>query len=214
MDHCFYNHDFSIANDGMSFEHFFWNGQIQTVVLFLNVLIFVLFAIIFAWFTFTFAFAFIGTTFTKAQKLDKFLWNGRIEKLQKPPFSLFLKAYESKNYFLSFIMVIICNIPGHLMMFVFGASKIGLLMIIVQPFMQGAIVGMGDEKTRVYGVVTSIFEVTGFVTSCCLGFFWAVELWWIPAIFLILNAIVEASGVLIGAQGVPGVEAVKNKLYK
>lgn len=177
-------------------------------------LIFILFATILAWFTFTFAFAFIGTTFTKAQRLTKFLWNGRIDKLKKPPFSLFLRVYEKKSYFLSFIMVVICNIPGHLMMFLFGATKIGLIMIIIQPFMQGAIVGMGDEKTRIYGIVTAMFEVTGFVISCCLGFFWTLELWWLSVIFLLLNGIVEASGVLIGAQGVPGIEAVKNNLYK
>lgn len=175
---------------------------------------FILAALIFAWFSFTFAFAFVGTTFTKAQKLTTFLWNSRIDKMQKSPFSWFIKAYENKNYFRSFLLVLICNIPGHLMMFLFGATKIGLLMIFIQPFMQGALVGMGDEKTRLYGVVTAMFEVTGFVISCCLGFFWMIELWWIPAIFLVLNAIVEASGVLIGAQGVPGVDAVKNKLYR
>lgn len=175
---------------------------------------FILFSLIIAWFTFTFAFAFVGTTFGKAQKLTTFLWNERINKLQKPPFSWFMKVYEEKNYFLSLILVLVCNIPGHLMMFLLGATKIGLLMIIIQPFMQGALVGMGDQKTRLYGIVTAMFEVTGFVISCCIGFFWAIEYWWIPIIFLIMNGIVEACGVLIGAQGVPGVEAVKNKLYR
>ncbi len=177
-------------------------------------LTFILIAIIFSWFVFTFAFAFIGTNFSKAHSLNKFLWNSRIDKLGKPPFSLFLKAYENKNYFLSFVMVFVCNIPGHVMMFLFGMTKIGLVMLVIQPFMQGALVGMGDDKTRLYGVVTAVFEVTGFVVSCCLGFFMAVEFWWIPLLFLLLNSAVEASGVLIGAQGVPGVEAVKNKLYK
>lgn len=175
---------------------------------------FILISILIGWFMFTFAFAFVGTSFEKAQNLTRILWNGRIDKMDKPPFSWFMNAYEEKNYFKSFVLVLTCNAPGHIAMFLLGYTKIGLIMIIIQPFMQGALVGMGDEKTRLYGVITAVFEVSGFIISCSLGFWGAVKFWWIPTIFLVLNALVEASGVLIGAQGVPGIEAVKNKQYK
>ncbi|MEW9125216.1 MAG: hypothetical protein AB2421_21070 [Thermotaleaceae bacterium] len=175
---------------------------------------FILVAILLAWFLFTFAFAFVGTSLEKAERLTKILWNGRINKMGNPPFSWFMNAYENKSYIKSFFFVLIFNAFGHVAMFLLGYIKIGLVMIIIQPFMQGALVGMGDEKTRLYGVITAVFEVSGFIISCSLGFFGAINYWWIPAIFLVLNALVEASGVLIGAQGVPGIEAVKNKQYK
>lgn len=86
-------------------------------------------------------------------------------------------------------------------------------MILIQPFMQGAVVGMEDDKTRLWGVFTAIFEVTGFIVSVCLGFYGELSLWWIPAIFLVINAGIEAGVTLAGIKGVPGVQAVKNKEY-
>lgn len=166
-----------------------------------------------AWMLFTFGFCLIGTKFERCKKLKKQLWNGRIDKLGKFPFSIFLTVYDKKNYLGSVLMVLICNVPGHIFMFLFGYIKIGLIMIIIQPFIQGAVVGMGDDKTRLWGVFTAIFEVTGFIVSCCIGFWGAIDLWWIPAIFLISNALVEAGGTLLGVQGVPGAQAVKNKEF-
>lgn len=166
-----------------------------------------------AWIAFTFGFSFIGTQFTSAKRLKKQLWNGRIDKLGKAPFSLFMRAYDKKSYVLSFIMVLICNAPGHVVMFLLGYVKVGLVMILVQPFLQGAVVGMGDDKTRLWGVTTAVFEVTGFIVSVCLGFWGALNLWWISALFLVLNALIEAGGVLVGVQGVPGAQAVQNKEY-
>lgn len=174
---------------------------------------FILIVEIAAWIAFTFGFCLMGTGFQKALKLKKLLWNGRIDKLGKPPFSYFMKAYEEKRYFKSFLMVLICNVPGHIFMFLFGFIKIGLAMAVIQPFMQGAVVGMGDDRTRLWGVITAVFETTGFVVTCCLGFYGAIELWWISAVFLVLNALVEAGGTLAGVRGVPGAAAVKNKEY-
>lgn len=174
---------------------------------------FALIAQILGWISFFFGFYLIGTQISTAKSLKKLLWNGRIDKLGKPPFSLFLQAYENKNYFQSFLMVLICNAPGHFFMYFLGSVKIGLIMVVIQPFMQGCVVGMGDKKTRLWGVFTAIFEVTSFIISTCLGFFGAFHLWWIPSILLFLNALIEAGGTLAGVQGVPGVQAVKNKEY-
>ncbi len=172
-----------------------------------------LLAVLIGWFAFTMGFCLIGTQFDTAKRLKKQLWNGRIDKLGKPPFSVFLDAYENKSYIKSFLMVLVCNAPGHVAVFLLGFLKIGIIMVIIQPFLQGAVVGMGDDKTRVWGVLTALFEVTGFITSICLGFWGAYRLWWIPASILMLNALVEAGGVLVGAKGVPGLQAVKNKEY-
>lgn len=165
------------------------------------------------WVCFIAGFCLIGTRLDTAKKLKKSLWNGRIDKLGKLPFSLFLRVYEEKRYWKSFLMVLVCNLPGHIAMFLFGFIKVGIVMIAIQPFMQGAVVGMGDKKTRVYGCITAIFEVSGFILSCCFGFFGAVSLWWVSAVFLLFNALVEAGGVLAGVQGVPGSQAVQNKEY-
>ncbi len=174
---------------------------------------FILLAEIAAWFTFTLGFCLIGTQLNVAKRIKKQLWNGRIDKLGKPPFSIFMDVYEKKSYFKSFLMVLVCNAPGHIAMFLLGFIKIGIIMIIVQPFMQGAVVGMGDDKTRIWGVLTAFSEVTGFIVSICLGFWGAFHLWWIPVIFLVLNALIEAGGALAGIKGVPGTQAVKNKEY-
>lgn len=165
------------------------------------------------WIAFTFGFCLIETQLSVAKDLKKHLWNSRIDMLEKPPFSLFLKVYNEKNYLKSLAMVIVCNIPGHIFMFAMGFVKIGVAMIVIQPFMQGCVVGMGDDKTRIWGVITAVFEVAGFVVSNCIGFFGRFDLLWISGVFLILNAIVEAGGTLIGVQGVPGEKAVKNKEY-
>lgn len=176
-------------------------------------LLFILFAEIAAWIVFTLGFCLSGTQLDIAKRLKKQLWNGRIDKLGKPPFSVFLQVYEKKSYVKSFLMVLVCNAPGHIAMFFLGFIKIGVVMLIIQPFMQGAVVGIGDDKTRLWGVITAAFEVTGFVVSNCLGFWGAFNLWWIPAVFLVLNALIEAGGTLAGIEGVPGAQAVKNKEY-
>lgn len=176
-------------------------------------LVLIVSALLIAWISFTVGFCLIGTELQGPKKIKKQLWNGRIDKLGKPPFSLFLRAYAEKSYIKSFIMVLVCNIPGHIGMFLFGFIKIGAVMLLIQPFMQGAVVGMGDDKTRAWGVLTAIFEVSGFVVSCCLGFFSRIDLWWISALFLLLNAAVEAGGVVVGVTGVPGIRAVENREY-
>lgn len=174
---------------------------------------FILSALLVAWILFTVGLCFIGTQLKIAVKLKKILWNGRIDKLGKPPFSMFLKAYEENSFIKSFFLVLLCNAPGHIAMFLLGYIKVGLVMMIIQPFMQGAVVGMGDNKTRFWGVITAIFEVSGFIVSCCIGFWGRITLWWIPVLFLLGNALIEAGGTLSGVQGVPGVQAVKNKEY-
>lgn len=173
----------------------------------------ILSTLLIAWIAFTFGFCFISTHFDNAVQFKKQLWNGRIDKLSKQPFSLFMKAYESKNYIKSFLMVVVCNFLGHLIMFLSGYIKIGFIMILIQPFMQGAVVGMGDDKTRMWGVFTAVFEVSGLILSCCLGFMGNIEYLWISMLLLILNGIIEAGGIYVGVKGVPGIDAVKGKTY-
>lgn len=175
--------------------------------------IFILSTILIAWIAFIFGFCFISTHFDQACQFKKQLWNGRIDKLNKQPFSSFMKAYASKNYMKSFLMVIVCNLLGHMIMFLSGYIKIGFIMILIQPFMQGAVVGMGDDKTRMWGIFTAIFEVSGLILSCCLGFMGTIEYWWLSMLLLILNGIVEAGGIYVGIKGVPGIDAVKDKTY-
>lgn len=176
-------------------------------------MIFILSTILSAWIVFTFGFCFISTHFDHARQFKKLLWNGRIDKLNKQPFSLFMKAYENKNYMKAFLMVIVCNLFGHILMFLLGYIKIGFIMILIQPFMQGAVVGMGDDRTRMWGIFTAIFEVSSLILSCCLGFIGNIEYLWISMLLLIINGLVEAGGIYVGVKGVPGIDAVKGKIY-
>lgn len=175
---------------------------------------FILCAFLIAWITFTFGFCFINTNFNHACQLKKMLWNGRIDKLGMPPFTYFMQAYERKNYLYSFLMVLFCNFLGHLMMFLLGYIRFGIVMILIQPFMQGAVIGMGDDKTRMWGLFTAVFEVSGLILSCCLGFMGGFNYLWISLLLLILNGFIEAGGIWAGVEGVPGIEAVKHKMYK
>lgn len=177
-------------------------------------LIFLLAALLVGWIIFTFAFAWIGTEFPLAQKLEKSLWNQRIDRLQTPPYSYFMKAYEEKNYLKSALFVMLCNAPMHLVLYVLGYFKIGLVLVVVQCFLMGCLVGMGDDKTRVYGIVTAVFEVSSFILSGCFGLFGLWRFWWVSALLLVCNGLVEAIGTCIGATGVPGAEAVREKQYK
>lgn len=101
----------------------------------------------------------------------------------------------------------------------------------IQSLMMGAIIAQGDKRTKIFGVATAIFELSAFVISAGMGFcvtrYWllanenftealqgVLTYWWIPLLLLLFNGLVEASGVLIGAKGVPGVQEVKNREYK
>lgn len=177
-------------------------------------LVFIFIALLIAWLIFTFALVWIQSGGKTSDNLAKYLWNARIKKLQMPPFSIFMKVYEEKSYLKSFVMVLLINGVMNVFMYLLGLTKIGILLIPVQAVMMGALIGQGDAITKVYGVVTAAFELSAFTVSCCLGFHLAYAYWWIPAILLFLNAVSEASGVLIGSQGVPGIQAVKNEEYK
>lgn len=177
-------------------------------------LLFMLCALLFAWLIFTFALVWINVGTKTSDNLAKTLWNARIQKLSVPPFSVFMHVYEQKSYIKSFIMVLLINGVMNVFMYILGITKIGLLMIPVQAFVMGSLIGQGDAITKVYGVVTAAFELSAFTIACLLGFFGAYQYWWVPAILLVLNALTEAFGVLIGSQGVPGIDAVKNKEYK
>lgn len=97
------------------------------------------------WVCFIAGFCLIGTRLEAAKKRKNPLWNGRIDKLGKMPFSFFLRVYGEKCYWKSFPMVLVCNLPGHIALFPFGSIRIGIVMIVIQPFMQGAVIGMGTK---------------------------------------------------------------------
>lgn len=94
-------------------------------------LVFILSVLLLAWVSFTIGFYLIGTELKLAKGLKRCLWNGRIDKLERPPFSLFLRAYAEKNYIKSFVMVLNGNISGRIEMFLFGLTKNGVVMMVV-----------------------------------------------------------------------------------
>jgi len=143
-----------------------------------------------------------------------------------------MKVYEGKSYIKMCLAVIIANFAGHCVTFLMGLTLIGGVYFVVQVFLMGVLVAQGDPKTKMYGVVTAVFEVSAFTLTNGIGFLcsWGAltsemgfgasvistlkSYIWVPMLLLIGNGIVEACGALIGAQGVPGVENVKNKRYK
>lgn len=184
-----------------------------------------------AWVSFFLGMVFILLKTDLSIRFEKYLWNSRIEKLNKKPFSIFIKAYEQQNYIKSLIMVFLINFPMVIFMFLMGLSIVGVLFVIIQSFMMGSIIIQGDKKNRIFGIATVIFELNAFATSCIAGFLVSVyavfsnisfiqsianiaNYLWIPILLLFLNSVVEAGGSLVGANGIPGVDNVKNKNYK
>lgn len=58
-----------------------------------------------------------------------------------------MKAYANGNFIQSALFVFLLNFPMHIAMFLLGYIKIGVLISIIQSFLMGTLVGMGDDKT-------------------------------------------------------------------
>ncbi len=175
---------------------------------------FIAFSLLLNWVLFTLTMVITQADIGIIQPMSKFMWNTRIMKMSNPPLSLMMKQYERKSFIMVLIWVLILNGGINLLMYVLGSTKIGLSIVFLQGVLMGNILGQADEKTKIYGVVTLIFELSAFTVSGCLGFYGRADLWWVSSILLAENAIAEACGVLVGAQGVPGVDAVREKQFK
>ncbi|WP_154666538.1 hypothetical protein [Anaeromassilibacillus senegalensis] len=71
-----------------------------------------------------------------------------LERCLFPSFCVFI---GEKHYGKSFPMALVCNLPGHIALFPFGSIRIGIVMIAIQPFIQGAVIGMEDKRPGLMG---------------------------------------------------------------
>lgn len=184
------------------------------------------------WIIFIIGYMFIRSNSKLSSRLEKYIWNTRIDAMQKYPLKLFMDAYSEKNYFKSMIFVITTNIGMVIVQLISGLVLLSPLIVIYQGFMMGAIVAQGDKKTKIFSYVVCIFELGEFAfaggLSLYVGVSWIFNsnfhnaltlivdsgLYLLPLLCLILNGVIEAAGVFLDIEGIPGVKAVKEKLYK
>jgi len=188
---------------------------------------------IIAWISFIIGVIFIKSHTFIAKKFERFIWNSRIEKMQLNPFKMIFKLYEQKNYIFILLLIILINSSMVLVQFISGFIFLSFILIIYQGFFIGSLIAQADKKTVIFSLIVLIFELGAFAFSGGLGIYIGIE-WiinkkifmeiiieniksgyiFIPIICLLLNGIIEASGIFFGIEGVPGVKAVKEKLYK
>jgi hypothetical protein len=99
--------------------------------------------------------------------------------------------------------------------------------------MDGSLIAQADRKTKIFLIIVLIFELDAFASASGLGLFLIIEqlfknkpilenvinlyssgMLWIPLILLFLNGLFEGSGGYFNIEGVPGIRAVREKLYK
>ncbi|MCW8965330.1 MAG: hypothetical protein OQK82_01385 [Candidatus Pacearchaeota archaeon] len=130
-------------------------------------------------------------------------------------------------------MVIILNFLMVLLLSLFGFILFSVIIITIIGFNAGALIAQADKKTIIFSIIVLIFELGAFSTSAGIGFYIGIEWiyngklffqifsrifnegWFlIPLLSLFLNGVFEASGIFFNIEGVPGIKAYKERLYK
>lgn len=184
------------------------------------------------WVCFIVGFIVIQSKRPFGQKIEKYTWNARIDVMQKTPFKQFMWAYSEKKYLFTVLFVIVTNVNALIVQFITGFFLLSPILALGQGVMMGVVVAQGDRKTRLFSFVVCIFEIGAMAFAGGLGLYIGIEwifkssfsqafqviinqkYYLIPLICLILNGVIEASGVFLDIKGVPGVKAVKEKIYK
>jgi hypothetical protein len=184
------------------------------------------------WIAFVSGYCLISQKSEPSKRFEKFLWNSRIEKMQYPPFTRIMKLAERRNPVIG-LWVIITNAGMVLVELLLGILIVGPIFLSIQGFMVGALIAQADKKTKVFSVFVLVFEFGAFASACGIGLILTYNqlmhstsiiqgfkemnetgIIWIPIILLILNGIFEGSGVFFNIEGVPGIKAVREKIYK
>jgi len=184
------------------------------------------------WISFVRGYWWISQKNENSIKFEKYLWNSRIDKMQYPPFSMIMKLSERRNPLIIFLVITI-NSMMVITEFILGLIFLGPVILIIQGFMVGALLAQADVKTKIFSLFVLLFELGSFSAACGLGLYAIIQKifvgmpiiesiatlsrnghLWIPVILLIFNGIFEGSGVIFNIEGVPGIKAVREKLYK
>jgi len=199
----------------------------------MNIINILFYMYVFCWITFIVGFIFIKTKTNSAKKLEKLIWNSRVDKFQKKPFSYVVEWYDKKNYFGLVVLVIILNLTMVILQSIIGFILISPIVIAILGFNAGALIAQADRKTMIFSLFVLIFELGSFSISGGIGFYIGAEwifnkkpffeilnqtiiegYYLIPIVCLILNGIFEAMGIFFNIEGVPGTKAYKEKIYK
>lgn len=171
------------------------------------------------------------------KKLEIFTWNSRIRLWNKQPlFKYLFAAMEEKKYFVSSSLVMLFNFPMVIFQFIVGLILLSPLVAVYAGTLVGLIIGQGKGKAFfVYTATTLIFEFGAFAFAGAIGMMIG-ESWLLsdtkfldsfgmvieqislyallPLGCLLLNGLLEATGPLLGIDGVPGIEAYRKQIYK
>lgn len=199
----------------------------------MNIINILFYMYVFCWITFIIGFFFIKTKLKSARKIEKYIWNSRVDKFQKKPFSYIVELYDKKNYFGIVILVIVLNITIVILQSIIGFILISPIIIALLGFNAGALIAQANRRTMIFSIFVLIFELGSFSISGGIGFYIGIEwifykkpffeilnqtimagYYLIPVVCLLLNGIFEGMGIFFNIEGVPGIKAYKEKIYK
>ena len=171
------------------------------------------------------------------RKLERYTWNSRVDSWHRQPvFKYLFNAMDNRKYVLSSILVMLFNLPMVIFQLLAGLIFLSPLVSAYAGIFVGLLVGQGKgKKFFIYTLITLIFEFSAFALAggigMSIGKSWLltdtgfIDSWesvfgdisWfsiLPLICLVLNGVLEATGPLLGIDGVPGIRAYKEKIYK
>ncbi len=136
-----------------------------------NINVFYIFFIIYfiIWITVTGGIILIKNQNPFAAKVLKWIINKRIVQFKYPPFSIMLKFWIRKKYFITSIIFLIINIFAVLMYFIVGIFLITPFVSVFQGFIAGILIGGYRKKNLLWAVSIGIFEFGYWALSGALG---------------------------------------------
>jgi len=171
------------------------------------------------------------------KRLEKFAWNSRIKMWRRQPvFEYLFSAIEKKKYLKSSFLVMLFNLPMVIFQFLGGLILLSPIIAGYAGVLVGLIIGQGRGKVFfMYTLATLLFELGAFAFAGAIGMmigkswllsdisfldsfgfvFRQLSLYmFLPFVCLMLNGFLEALGPFFGIDGVPGIKAYRNHIYK
>ena len=171
------------------------------------------------------------------RKLGVFTWNSRIRLWNRQPvYERLFTAMEEKKYFPAAVLVMLFNLPMLVIQFAAGLLLLSPLLAAYAGTLVGLLTGQGKRKGFfIYALSTLIFEFGAFAFAGAVGMtvgdtwilsditfigsfgvvFDEISLYvLLPFACLVFNGLFEASGPLLGIDGVPGIEAYRKQIFR
>lgn len=170
------------------------------------------------------------------RRLARQLYNARIDKLQRTPFSALVKSMEQKEYARAVLGIMAVNLNTVVLQFVLGVFLLAPFWAGFAGTVTGMVHAFGTKRTIFpYAVLKMIFAFAAFSVGGTLGMiigvdwiFGEIEIlqalqgnlpllfpgFMIALLFLLLHGLIEAAGpIFFEIESIPSLEAVRKKAH-